>query len=45
MVYALKFRTPKFTDNMGYANSPDPDQTASEGAVWSRPTLFAIQLP
>ena len=25
---------------MAYANSADPDQTVSEGAVWS--TLFAI---
>ena len=29
---------------MDYANSADPDQTASEGAVWSGCTLFAIPL-
>ena len=28
---------------MAYENSVDPDQTAPEGAVWSGPTLFAIQ--
>ena len=25
-----------------YANSPDPDQTDSDGAVWSGPELFAV---
>ena len=30
---------PKDTD--GIANSVDPDQTASLGAVWSRSALFA----
>ena len=29
---------------MTYANSADWDQTAPEGAVWSRSTLFAIPL-
>ena len=27
---------------MAYANSADPDQTASKEAVWSGSTLFAI---
>ena len=31
-------------NNMAYANNADPDQTASEGAVWSGSTLFAIPL-
>ena len=34
----------KASDKMTYANSVDPDQTAPEGAVWSRSTLFAIPL-
>ena len=34
----------KASDKMTYANSVDPDQTASEGAVWSGSTLFAIPL-
>ena len=29
---------------MAHANSADPDQTAPDGAVWSRSALFAIQL-
>ena len=29
---------------MAYANSVDPDQTASEGEVWSGSALFAIPL-
>ena len=29
-------------DKMVYANSADLDQTAPEGAVWSRSTHFAI---
>ena len=34
----------RISDKMAYANSADPDQTAPEGAVWSRSTLFAIPL-
>ena len=30
------------SDNEGWANSVDPDQTAPKGAVWSGSTLFAI---
>ena len=33
---------PKFSDRQVYANSVDPDQTASRGAVWSGSTLLAI---
>ena len=32
----------KVPDEMAYANSADPDQTAPKGAVWSGSTLFAI---
>ena len=28
----------------GMANSVDPDQTASSGAVWSGPALFAYAI-
>ena len=34
----------KVSDKMVYANSVDPDQTTTEGAVWSEPTMFAISL-
>ena len=34
----------KVSDKMAYANSADPDQSASEGAVWSGSTVFVIQL-
>ena len=34
----------KVPDKMAYSNSADPDQTASEGAVWSESTLFASPL-
>ena len=30
------------SDNMVYANSADPDQTAPSGAVWSGSALFVI---
>ena len=32
------------SDKMAYSDSPDQDQTASEGVVWSGSTLFAILL-
>ena len=32
------------SDNVAYANSADPDQTAPSGAVWSGTTRFAIPL-
>ena len=34
---------PKFSDRWAFANSVDPDLTASRGAVWSGSALFAIQ--
>ena len=34
----------KVSDEMAYANSVDPDQTAPDGAVWSGSTVFAIPL-
>ena len=33
---------PKISDRQVWANSAEPDQTASRGAVWSGSTLFAI---
>ena len=33
---------PKFLDRYVWANSADPDQTASRRAIWSGSTLFAI---
>ena len=32
-----------FTTTPTFANSVDPDQMASEEAIWSGPTLFVIQ--
>ena len=32
------------SDKMAYANCADTDQTAPEGEVWSRSTMFAIPL-
>ena len=37
-----KISNTKGSDKMTYANSADPDWTASEGAVWSGSTLLAI---
>ena len=35
---------PNITDELSIeANSMDPEQTAPIGAVWSGPTLFAIE--
>ena len=34
----------KISDKMAHANSADPDQIGSQGAVWLRSTLFAIPL-
>ena len=34
----------KISDKMANANIADPDQSAPEGADWSRSTLFAILL-
>ena len=34
----------KVADKMAYANKPDPDQTAPEGAVQSGSTLFGFPL-
>ena len=39
-----KISSTKVSDEIAYANSVDPDQTAPEGAVWSGSTLFAIPL-
>ena len=39
-----KISNTKVADKMTFADSADPDQTAPEGAVWSRSTLFAISL-
>ena len=49
MVYEYSGKCPKISYTkvsyeMAYANSVDPDQTAPEGAVWSRSPLFAITL-
>ena len=33
---------PRFSDRQVWANSADPDQTATRGAFWSGSTLFAI---
>ena len=33
---------PNYLDRQVWANSVDPDQAATEGAVWSGSTLFAI---
>ena len=38
----INLNDPKFSDGQVQANSVDPDQTASRGAVWSGATLFAI---
>ena len=34
----------KVSDKLAYAINADPDQTASEGAIWSGPALFTIPL-
>ena len=34
----------KVSDKVAYASRADPDQTVTEGAVWSGSTLFAIPL-
>ena len=39
MVIVLKSYT-KCSENMAYAYSLDPDQTAPEEAIWSGSTLF-----
>ena len=37
-----KFCTPNFSGKMAYANTVEPNQAASEVAVWSESTVFAI---
>ena len=42
MIFVLKFCILAFSDEIVYANSADPDETAPLGAVSSGSTLFAI---